>query len=61
MSFPLLFYGGDLPVSSFFESPGLYELSGWTIVTRISLATVFSGALGIERPCKRRAAGFALI
>ncbi|MDL2235119.1 MgtC/SapB family protein [Christensenellaceae bacterium OttesenSCG-928-L17] len=42
----------------FFDSLGLMELTEQAVVFRIVLATIFGGALGLERTRKRRAAGF---
>ncbi len=41
-----------------FESLGLQDLNFFSIALRILLASVFGGALGLERSLKRRAAGF---
>lgn len=41
-----------------FEKIGLQDLTVWSILLRMFLATMFGGILGLERSKKRRAAGF---
>lgn len=44
-------------INDWIRSAGLLELTEWTILLRIVMATILGGLLGLERTKKRRAAG----